>query len=163
MRAAYADPPYLGMGKKMYGKYHEQAAIWDDLDNHLSLLWGLAENFDGWAYSMTTTSLAAILPEAPECRIAAWIKPFAAWRPNHRVQYTWEPVLFVSARPKGGKEIPSVRDHLSANIAMKKGLPGAKPRPFNEWILDVIGYQNGDNFTDLFPGTDGMLDVLNRM
>lgn len=160
MKLAYADPPYLGQGKRLYGKYHEEAHIWDELETQISLLWGLAENFDGWAFSATSTSLSQILPDAPECRVGAWIKPFAAWRPNHRVQYTWEPILFVTSRPKGGKGIPSVRDHHSANITMKKGLPGAKPKTFNEWILEVIGYQEGDEFVDMFPGTEGMKEAL---
>lgn len=28
MRFAYADPPYLGCGAKIYGVHHEQAADW---------------------------------------------------------------------------------------------------------------------------------------
>ena len=108
-KLAYADPPYYGQGKRLYGKLHPEADIWDDVDTHLSLLWGMDENYDGWAYCMTTTSLALILPNAPECRVAAWVKPFAAWRPNHRVQYTWEPVLFKTSLPRGGRGIDSVR------------------------------------------------------
>ena len=163
MKLAYADPPYLGCGAKLYGKHHSEAAIWDELETQLSLLWGLAENYDGWAYSMTSTSLHQILPDAPDCRVAAWIKPFAAWRPNHRIQYTWEPVLFVSARPKGGKGIDSVRDHHSANITMRKGLPGAKPDTFNRWVLDLIGYEQGDELDDLFPGTEGMQHAVHQL
>ena len=157
MKLAYADPPYLGQGKRLYSKYHEDAARWDSLEAHVALLESLHTSYDGWAYSMTSTSLRTILPHAPEeTRVAAWVKPFAAWRPNHRVQFTWEPILFRSARPKGGRGIPSVRDFHSARIAMKKGLPGAKPESFNLWILELIGYEPGDDFTDLFPGTDGM-------
>ncbi len=37
MRFAYADPPYLGCGKKLYGDRHEQAADWDDPERHRQL------------------------------------------------------------------------------------------------------------------------------
>lgn len=34
MKFAYADPPYFGQGKKLYGKHHPEAAIYDTLDAH---------------------------------------------------------------------------------------------------------------------------------
>lgn len=162
-KLAYADPPYFGMGKKLYGKFHEEAYIWDTVDEHVNLMWTLDEIYDGWAVSLTSTSLHLILPDAPDgVRVGAWVKPWAAFRPNHRVQYTWEPVIFKTARPKGGRGIPSVRDFHSANITMMKGLPGVKPDSFNEWILDVVGYQPGDEFDDIFPGLDGMAKAIER-
>lgn len=30
MKAAYADPPYLGMAEKFYGDLHPEAAKYDD-------------------------------------------------------------------------------------------------------------------------------------
>jgi hypothetical protein len=160
---AYADPPYFGMGKKMYGKLHPEAAIWDDAKSHIDLMHSLDEEYDAWAFSLTTTSLRILLPESPEgTRVAAWVKPFAAWRPNHRVQYTWEPIIFKTERSKGGRGIPSVRDHISCNIAMKKGLQGAKPDGFNDYILNLLGYEEGDEFVDLFPGTNGMQEAIDR-
>ena len=163
MRIAYADPPYLGMGKKMYGKLHKDAAIWDDPQSHTDLMKKCDDEYDSWALSLTSTSLSILLPTAPSgVRVAAWVKPFAAWRPNHRVQYTWEPIIFKTSRPKGGKGIPSVRDFVSCNIAMKKGLQGAKPDGFNDYIIDLLGYEDGDEFVDLFPGTGGMQEALDR-
>lgn len=157
MRLAYADPPYLGQGKAKYGKFHSEAHVWDDPQAHISLIQHLHENFDGWAFSGTTTSLKFLLPLAPpEARVASWIKPWCSWKPTHRVQYTWEPVIFVPSRPKGGRGIPSVRDYLSANITMKNGLPGAKPLAFNLWILDLLGWLPGDELVDCFPGTYSM-------
>lgn len=161
-RLAYADPPYLGCGKRLYSQHHPEAAIWDDLNTHIQLLQDL-NNYDGWAYSLTSTSLPLILPHTPaNSRIAAWVKPFAAWRPNHRVQYTWEPVIFKTARPKGGRGIPSIRDHVSANITMRKGLPGAKPEAFCDWILELIGWQPGDSVNDMFPGTHSLAAAIAR-
>lgn len=163
MKIAYADPPYLGMGKKMYGKLHEEAAIWDDPQSHISLMQKLEKEYDAWAFSMTSTSLSILSPHVPEgSRFACWVKPFAAWRPNHRVQYTWEPIVFKTERSKGGKEIPSVRDHISCNIAMKKGLQGAKPDAFNDYILELLGWQPGDTVDDLFPGTGGLAEAIKR-
>lgn len=53
MRFAYADPPYLGCGKKLYGDRHEQAADWDDPERHRQLVEQLCDEFkDGWAMSL---------------------------------------------------------------------------------------------------------------
>ena len=37
MKFAYADPPYLGMGKK-YSSLHSEAEIWDDPKSHTQLV-----------------------------------------------------------------------------------------------------------------------------
>jgi hypothetical protein len=52
------------------------------------------------------------------------------------------------------------RDWMACPIAMRKGLPGAKPAKFYEWVLDMIGFEEGDSIDDLFPGTNGLADVL---
>lgn len=36
MKFAYADPPYLGMGK-MYADRHPEATLWDDPATHQAL------------------------------------------------------------------------------------------------------------------------------
>jgi len=63
---------------------------------------------------------------------------------------------------KDNKRKPMVRDWLSCPIAMKKGLQGAKPDKFNDWILDLLNYQSGDTLDDLFPGTNGMAEAILR-
>jgi hypothetical protein len=152
-RLAYADPPYLGCAK-LYPE-HPDAARWDDPASHVALLAEL-DTFDWWAMSLSTPSLAVILPAAPPgTRVAAWVKPFAAFKRNVRVAYTWEPVLFrpvPSRRPAD----PVSRDHLAAPITLQRGLTGAKPDRFNRWVLDLLGYMPGDEVVDLFPGTGGM-------
>ncbi len=166
MKLAYADPPYFGMGKKMYGKLHPDAAIWDDKQSHINLMFKLQVGYDGWALSCNSKDLKWLLPEAPEdTRLAVWLKPFANWRPNYRVQYTWEPIIFKPARPKKGyqKGTESVRDHLVCNIALKKGLSGAKPDAFNDWILELLNYEPEDEMIDLFPGTNGMAEAISRI
>ena len=166
MKLAYADPPYLGMGKKMYGKLHPEAHIWDEKETHLNLMSQLQAEYDGWALSCNPKDLKWLLPESPdESRLAVWMKPFANWRPGYRVQYTWESVLFKPSRPKKGygKGVESVRDHLVCNIALKKGLSGAKPDLFNDWILELLNYELEDEVVDFFPGTNGIAEAILRV
>lgn len=165
MKLAYADPPYYGNGKRLYEKLHPEAELWDDKEQHIYLLRSLESQYDGWALSCNPKDLKWLLPETPEdSRVAVWVKPFANWRPSYRVQYTWEPVIFKPARPKKGyqKGTASVRDHLVCNIALKKGLSGSKPEAFNDWILELLNYEVGDELNDLFPGTNGILDAIER-
>lgn len=162
MRFAYADPPYLGCGK-LYAAHHPEAMIWDDPENHRALVERLCDEFpDGWALSLHVPSLRIILNFCPDdVRVASWVKPFASFKPNVTRAYTWEPVIF-----RGGRHIPRTdptwRDHLSEPITLRKGLTGAKPWRFCEWVLDGLGYQPGDELKDFFPGTGVMGDVVAR-
>jgi hypothetical protein len=155
MRFAYADPPYLGCGH-LYADHHEHAGDCDDPEWHRDLIDRLVRDFpDGWALSASSPSLATLLPMCPEeTRLAAWVKPFASFKPGVNPAYAWEPVLFRGGRKRGRSE-PTVRDFHSAPITLRKGLPGAKPHTFNRWIIDLMGALPSDEFVDLFPGTDG--------
>ena len=55
-----------------------------------------------------------------------------------------------------------VRDWYIGVPTRKKGLPGAKSDAFNDWILDLLNYKEGDQVDDLFPGTRGMERATNR-
>ena len=94
-------------------------------------------------------------------RVASWVKPFAAFKRNVPIAYTWEPVIFRRALPRREGD-PIGRDHLSEPITLKRGFTGAKPHKFNRWILDLIGYQEGDAMLDLVPGTGGMTKAINE-
>ena len=154
---AYADPPYLGCSH-FYD--HPDAAMWDDEQTHLDLIAAMDGDFHGWAYSCNSGDLAWLTPHLPEgVRIAAWVKPFAALKRNVPIAYTWEPVIFKRALPRREGD-PIGRDHLSEPITLKRGFVGAKPHKFNTWILDLIGYQDGDVLHDFFPGTGGMEKAL---
>lgn len=157
LRLAYADPPYIGQARRHY--LHDPSGIPAQEVDHAALIECL-RSYDGWALSASSPSLHMLLPMAPEARIAAWVKPFASWKPTHRVQYTWEPILFMPARPRGGRGIPSVRDHMSANITLRKGTHGAKPPEFVRWLIDLLGYRDGDTLDDLFPGSGVVGNVL---
>jgi hypothetical protein len=162
MKFAYADPPYLGMGK-LYAKHHDEAHIWDSIDAHADLIARLDREYvDGWALSASVPSLEAMLPlvRAGGYRIAAWVKPFAAFKRNVRVAYTWEPVIVRGGRLSSKDGALVTRDHLAEPITLKKGLPGAKPERFCRWVLDLLGFVPGDTVDDLFPGTGVMGRVV---
>lgn len=146
---AYADPPYFGQGAKLYG-YPE----WDRIERHQQLIEQLCTDYlDGWAMSVSSPSLRAILPLCPEdVRVAAWVKPFAVFKPNVNPAYAWEPVIFRGGR-KGDRTRPTVRDWFSHVITLRKGLTGAKPAGVCDWILELLGALPGDQVDDLFPGT----------
>ncbi len=161
MRFAYADPPYYGCCG-LYGHRHEAPyGCWDDPKTHEALINDLTYGYpDGWAMSASSVSLNTLLPMCPlATRVAAWVKPFASFKPNVNPAYAWEPVLFIGGR-RGGRNRPTVRDWHSSNITLKKGLTGAKNPEFCRWILDLLGYVEGDDLVDLFPGTGVMADVL---
>jgi hypothetical protein len=161
LKFAYADPPYYKRGKADYGHLHEEAHVWDVKENQRALLQRLKDEYpDGWAMSCNPSDLSWLLVGHDDVRIAAWVKTFHQIRPTS-VQYSWEPVLFMGGRVIKGRN-PLVRDHLSCAVAMKKGLKGAKPDKFNDWILDMLGYEVGDQFDDLFVGTNSMGEAIER-
>lgn len=160
MRFAYADPPYLGCARKFYGD-HPEHAVYDTVDGHRQLIERLSDEYpDGWAYSLTTTSLHALLPLCPsDVRIGGWFKPFASFKPGVNPAYCWGPVILRGGR-RLGRGVPTVRDYtldespaIGANITLRRGLAGAKPEKFSRWLFDVLGMQPSDEFHDLFPGS----------
>ena len=161
MKLAYADPPYYG-----YGNLYNDTAIaaecrYDDLSAWADLIGDLCTRYDGWALSMTSGNLHDILPMCPPgTRIAAWVKPFAAFKANVRIAYTWEPVIFMPGRDRSRDGASVGRDHLAEGITMKRGLTGVKPDRFNSWVLDLLGWMPGDEFEDMFPGSGGMDRVV---
>jgi hypothetical protein len=160
MKFAYADPPYFGQGKKRYSQFHEEAHIWDEKKNHLELVKRLLEEYpDGWALSCNPADLHWLLIDE-KIRICSWVKTFHQIRPT-TVQYAWEPVLLYGGR-KDHKRKPMVRDWISGVRTSRKGLPGAKPDYFNDWILDLLNYQREDTIDDLFPGTMGLTAAMQR-
>lgn len=162
MRFAYADPPYFGCGRRYYSD-HPGAADWDLQDTHLALLDRLNTQFvDGWALSCNSKDLRWLLPACPDtARVAVWAKPFSAgFKPGLRVSYTWEPVIWFGGRRRHTAGQAVVRDTLTLNTTTRTGLVGSKPQGFNRWVLDLLGFQDGDELVDLFPGTGGMTTCL---
>lgn len=150
MRFAYADPPYIGQAAKHYSHDPRCAEV-----DHAELIAKL-NGYDAWALSLSSPTLRIILPMCPEdVRVMAWVKPFASFKPNVNPAYAWEPVIVRGGRKRPRTE-PTVRDWVSANITLRKGLSGAKPPAFCFWLFDVLGMQAGDEFDDIFPGTGGV-------
>ncbi|KKM95084.1 hypothetical protein LCGC14_1191850 [marine sediment metagenome] len=143
MKVAYADPPYIGQAKR----YPEKQEV-----DHTKLIKHL-NTYDAWALSASSPSLKIILPMCPDdVRIAAWVKPFCSFKPNVNPAYAWEPIIFRGAR-KRSRDIPTVRDWVSVNITLKKGLVGAKPKEFCFWLFNLLGLNKDDTLDDLYPGT----------
>lgn len=152
MKAAYADPPYLGCAK-YYSDLHEEAGIWDDPETHRNLIERLYDDFDAWALSLHTPSLAMMLSFChPDVRIGAWVKPFASFKPGVGHAYAWEPVLFHFSR-KRSREQGTWRDFIACPITLKKGFIGAKPEKFCYWVFEGLNLFPDDEFHDLFPGS----------
>ena len=156
MRFAYADPPYINCSN-LY-KDHED---YDGEVDHKALINKLLEEFpDGWALSCHTPSLGYLLSLCPEdVRVGAWVKPFCSFKPNVNPAYAWEPVIFRGGR-RYERSDDTVRDWVSVNITLKKGLTGAKPYGFCEWIFELLNIQKGDDLADLFPGTGAVTRSL---
>lgn len=157
MNFAYADPPYLGCAKALYGD-----PTYDNPQAHKDLIERLCREFpDGWAMSCHTPSLKTLLAFCPDdVRIAAWVKPFCAFKVGVNPAYAWEPVIWRGGRKKRSRKVDTTRDYISEPIALRRGLPGAKPAAFALWIVDLLGAKVGeDTITDLFPGTGAMCGV----
>lgn len=156
MRFAYADPPYVGQARKLYKEPET---------DHRALVGRLLRDYpDGWALSLSTPSIYYVtgLLEEAGCfgmeggyRVAAWVKPFAIFKPGVNPAYAWEPVIFKGGR-KRDRRAATVRDWTSCNITLKKGLCGAKPEGFSLWLFSLLGMEADDEFHDLFPGTGGV-------
>lgn len=145
LRIGYADPPYPGQARKHYGC----AEV-----DHGQLIARLARDYpDGWALSTSSPALRGVLAVCPPgVRVAAWVKPFASFKPGVNPAYAWEPVVFAGGR-KRGRADPTVRDWVSCNAALGRGLAGAKPDGFCLWLFGLMGLRTGDTLDDLFPGT----------
>ena len=158
MRFAYADPPYIGQARKHYAADPQCAEV-----DHRELIERLSVEYpDGWALSASSPSLQQILSYCPsDVRVMAWVKPFASFKPNVNPAYAWEPVIVRGGR-KRGRGVPTVRDWVSANITLRRGLSGAKPETFSFWLFEVLGMTAGDEFHDLFPGSGAVSQAWER-
>jgi hypothetical protein len=160
VKFAYADPPYLGCCKR-YDHFHPDGRCWDDLETHRLLIERLCTEFpEAWALSLSAPALKPILALCPGgVRVCPWVKPFASFKPGVNPGYCWEPVIFWggrTAKERGGRTAPTIRDYHSANITLQKGLVGAKPPSFCAWLFDVFGARAGDEFHDIYAGTGGV-------
>ena len=68
----------------------------------------------------------------------AWVKPFAAFKRNVSVAYAWEPVIVKAIRKPVVRGRVVMRDWVSENITLKKGLCGAKPEKVCLWAFEIL-------------------------
>lgn len=141
VRAAYADPPYLGLAHAFYGKMHAEAAEYDKPETHQRLIERLSDEYDCWAMSLHEPALHTILSMCPrDVRVAAWVKPFASFK---KKRY---PRLDVGAGDipvPPGAATADYRTHLARPCERPdcnaKGLPRREARCF--LVLDFRGLE----------------------
>ena len=165
---AYADPPYLGQAIRHYkrgGTARRKVSVDPDAAevDHAALIADLVRKYpDGWALSCSSPSLRVLLPLCPErVRVAAWVKPFAVFKPNVYPAYCWEPVIFAGGR-KPGRGTPTLRDYVSVPINPRSGFIGRKPEAFCFWLFELLGAREGDDLVDLFPGSGAVTEAWEK-
>ena len=163
---AYADPPYPGQSAKHYADHPDYAGE----VNHAALVDDLLD-YAGWALSTHVAGLFLVqrilcdrgLEVSKDYRVMVWVKPFAAFKRNVKVAYTWEPVFVRSVRtPEPGMGMEVLRDHVAEPIARGSGVVGAKPERFCRWLFEVAGLDRSDTFVDLFPGSGAVTRAHER-
>jgi hypothetical protein len=179
MKLAIADPPYLGRANRWYGDgsgdgygkgradSHPEAKIWDDPQTHKDLVAKLENNYDGWAIALTVHSLSTYLEVIKTdsrngIRVMSWIKPIAI-PSGSRIATSWEPVIVrVPNGRKGHDSGVRMKDHLIANPTLDS-FRGSKPKEWTTWVLDAMGYRDGDIVDDLFYGSGAITQVIEKV
>ena len=152
MRFAYADPPYPGQSRRLYGSHEDYAGEVD----HAELVGRLCREYqDGWALSTSVEALRDVLILCPpNVRVAIW--NVTNRRPQNggavRWHQSWEPVIVRGGRWKRGEGSP-VRDLFSCGASTRPEISGQKPRAFGRWIFDLLGAAPADELDDLYPGS----------
>jgi hypothetical protein len=146
------------MAARTYGE-HPQAAEYDRVSTHEALIVRLCDEYpDGWAMSLHTPSLRAILPLCPaDVRVMAWCKPWAPFRPGNKgAHYAWEPIIVRGGRPFT-ERLHAVRDYTLTPMVLggaKAGFgKGTKPEGLIFWLADVLNLGDDDELVDIFPGS----------
>src|SRR5436189_5017211 len=85
----------------------------------------------------------------------AWVRPFAVFKRNVSVAYAWEPVLVKPVRKPVVSGRMVMRDWVSCNITLRRGLVGVKPEAVCHWAFEVLGAEPTDELHDMYPGTGG--------
>lgn len=174
MRLAIADPPYLGRAARNYGPgsdlsgfgqgnntehstrprqtaTHPNASEWDDPETHRLLVTHLVGNYHGWAIALSPDNLRHYLAWVPnDTRVCAWHKPRSV-PTGSRITPSWEPVLAYVPHGRRGRGSLQMTDVLTA--PPPQTFVGAKPSRWTRWVLDLLGYSEGDTVDDLFPGS----------
>lgn len=156
MKLAIADPPYLGRAALWYGgnerradhhtpgrsrgraktapEYHPDAHRWDDPMEHIALMSHMNAEYDGWAMAASGKTLAHHYSASPSISGRGW-RPRNCWQ---------QPICAnpgnLSSWPGWGW-MPSPAPWTKCMAVLTR------------WVLDMLGYQPGDEVDDLFPGS----------
>ena len=179
MKIAIADPPYLGRAERWYGSSgvgdgyglgkadeHPEAHLWDLPETHKNLVLELEANFDAWAIALSVHSLSTYLEVIKTdsrngIRVCVWHKP-ASVTSGSRIKNNWEPVIVkVPEDRRGYKGGFQVQDVMTCP-PLRSGFVGSKPPAWTAWILELLGYREGDQVTDLFLGSKSVSRALSN-
>ena len=150
---AFADPPYVGLAKKHYGKHRD----YDGEVNMAALIARMREEYDGWVLCLSEKSLPIILPMCPEgVIVGAWFKPIAPPLGDH-FRYNWEPVVVSPVRRYGPGYVPHALIESPPMFTFRAKpaahVIGEKPEAFAHWVFALAGLTRDDEMDDLFPGS----------
>jgi hypothetical protein len=178
VKLCIADPPYLGRAVRWYGAggcgngkgqgqadNHPEAYLWDKPETHQQLVRKLEEEFDGWAIALSVHSLSTYLSIVETdsrngIRVCAWHKPNAVTS-GSRISNHWEPVLVRVPKERRGWSSGLVRTKDVISISPpRRGFVGSKPHEWTEWVLGLMGYQDGDTVEDLFAGSGMVTEYI---
>lgn len=162
LRFAYADPPYKGNARRLYGRKGDPFTGAVGEVDHEQLIASLTTSgYAGWVLSASSSSLREVLALCPRgAHVAPWVKPIGVPPSTYGMHSRWEPLIVVGGR----KCRPGVRDWLRAMPARGGGdLIGRKPIAFCAWMFDLLGMVPGDHLDDLFPGTGIVTRTWNEL
>ena len=154
MRMAYADPPYPGQSKRLYGDHPDYAGEVD----HAELVAELLARFpDGWALSTSIQALPAVLRLCPDrARVLCWLKRATSPPMGDNRMYSWEPVILCDTpnpRMPTRMHCEAAADQFTFRPKTEGHVIGAKPRAFCMWLFAAMGLGPDDELVDLFPGS----------
>jgi hypothetical protein len=69
-------------------------------------------------------------------------------------------LVALRADPEHGT---SVFRSMLSEIDRQNGFVGAKPDEWTQWVLDAMGYQDGDTVDDLFPGSGAVSELIGKI
>lgn len=163
-RFAYADPPYPGFARRLYGCA--------EVDHYMLIDRLFVEWPDGWALSTHRDALAEVLGYVRALAAfhgvshhryytAAWHKGPRGRCKARRARAAWEPMIVCGGRELELGATDDLDDVLTWSATGRQhSIPGAligmKNAAFAEWTFRQLGALRGDTLDDLFPGSGVM-------